>query len=517
MMQEMIVYVRKGEKLSEVFKRKGYDSLPSNCIINKTHPGLGVTHCELISDRNSILVEPNVAVIKNKTEKYKNVMGVYEGISFKDISDYLLEPSTTFRKKIMVTPDDFFTIKEIMEELNINVYEEFFLLLDEYNKDFPVENVLEEFFQFRNRSLVLSALVSETDPLMKEHGFDILTVQPEYECKYPLDLVTTNNIIETLSSRIEQLDGPVCIFCHSMETIESLLNDIPVLREDGCVFHDDEPLSQHYVDEFRQKETYVSRLRRYNLFTSHYYQAVDIEMLELPNVILISDLFTDKPSFIDPKTETMQIIGRFRKGVKSVTHISNIDAELNFYTPKQVRTWLKSAGKIYASWVKRMETTRQGGAHELLKEAVERSSYARFVDKSGRLNLFSVDRFVKQETVKGLYTHVKLLQEAYLSTRQFDVSHSREVHIFSDKDRLSLNRKLTQEGRNRLLLNRFEQLEVLRKVRSSKAQTRYRYLIERLINNPSDNFLYTCFMKYGSSFIRDSGYKENVMRREMNK
>jgi hypothetical protein len=515
MLREFIIFVRKGEQLSEIFKRKGYDGIPSNCIINKTLPGLGVTHCELTSDRNSILVEPNVAVIKNKTEKYKNVMGVYDGISFRDIADYLLEPST-FRKKIMVTPDDFFTIKEIMEELNINMYEEFFLLFDEYNKDFPVESVLEEFFRFRNRSFVSSTPIIRSYPLMKEHSFDILTLRSEYDCKYPLNLMTTNNIIETLSSRIEQLDGPVCIFCHSMETIGSLLSGIPVLREEGCVFHDDEPLSQRYVDESRQKETYVSRLRHYNLFTSHYYLAVDIEMLELPNVILISDLYASKPSFIDPKTETMQIIGRFRKGVKSVTHISNIEAELNFYTPKQVRARLKNAGKIYAGWVKRMETARKEEARELLREAIQNSSYARFVDKPGHLNLFAVARFVNQETVKGFYTHTKLLQEAYLSTKQFDVSHSRELHIFSDKDRLSLSCKLTQEGRNRLLLTHFEQLEVLRKVRSSKAQMRYRHLIERLINNPSDNFLYTCFIKYGSSFIRDSGYKENVMRKEMN-
>jgi hypothetical protein len=516
MLQETIVYVRKGEKLSEAFKRKGYDTIPPNCVINKAIPGLGITHCELTSDRNSILIEPNRAVIRNKTEKYKNVMGVYDGISSREIADYLSKPSPS-RKKIMITSDDFLTVKEIMEELNTDVYEEFFLLYDEYNREYPVENMREEFYRFRNRSLVSPAPVILADPLLEKHGFYILNIQPEYEYMHPLNLVTTNNVAETLSSRIARTDAPVCIFCNSAEAIESLLNDIPLLREEGCVFRDGEPLSQPHAGGEHQKETYVSRLRRCNLFTSHYYLGVDIELPEPPHVILISDLFGKKPSFIDPGTETAQIVGRFRRGVKSITHISNIDAELNFYTPKQVRTWLKNAGKIYASWVRKMEKTQQEGARELLKEVIQHSSYARFVDRSGHLNMFAVARFIEQETVKGLYTQTKLLKEAYLDTKLFDVSHSREMHIFSDKDRLLLNCKLTQEGRNRVLLTHFEQLEVLRKVRTSKAQMRYRQLVERLINNPSDNFLYNCFIKYGSGFIRDSGYRENVMRTEMNK
>ncbi|MDR1645881.1 MAG: hypothetical protein LBS05_08705 [Tannerellaceae bacterium] len=464
-------------------------------------PGLGVTHCELTADRNSIIVEPNVSSIKSKQEKFPDALGVYKGVTNKRIADYLLTPST-FRKKVLTTPDNFFTVKEIMEELNINVYEDFFLLIDECDKDFPVERMRDDFFRFRNRSVVSSSPIIASDPLMREHGFKILTIRPDYEYKLPLNLITTNNIVETLSAQLADLTGPVCIFCHSIETIESLLNDIPLLKESGAVFCDEELPS-------------TDKLRRYNMFTSHYYLAVDLEPHEPPHVILISDLFNNKPSFFDPDKDVIQIVGRFRKGVKSVMHISNINTELSFYTPKQARAWLKNAGKIYASWMRKMETAQHEGARELLNEAVQSCSYARFVDKTGNLLPICVAKFIDAETVKGLYSHTKLLQEAYMSAKHFEASHSREVHIFSDKDRLMLSRKLTQEGRNRLLLTRFEQLEVLRKVRSSKAQMRYRHLIDQLINNPSDSFLYNCFLEYGSSFIRDSGFKEEVMRKEI--
>ncbi|MDR1259618.1 MAG: hypothetical protein LBK65_10165 [Tannerellaceae bacterium] len=479
-------------------------------------PGLGVTHCELTSGRNSIIVEPNVPVIKKKMEKYRNILGVYSGVSPRDISDYLLNPSVP-RKKILITPDSFFTIKEVMEELYINMYENFFLLLDECEKDFPVEDMRLDFFRFRNRSFVSSAPLLPTDPLMRENGFCILTIVPDYEYTQDISLITTNNIAETLSAQISVMDGPVCIFCNSAETIGSLLCDIPALRNESCVFQGEEPLSLPYRGDSKSNESYVSRLRRYNLFTSHYFLGVDIELPSPAHVIMVSDLFGAKPSFIDPKTTALQIAGRLRGGIRSMTHISNIDAELSFYTPKQARAWLKNAGKIYAGWLRKMETVQNEGAREILKEAVRHSTYTRFVDKAGNINPLSITRFIDSETVKGLYTNTRLLQEAYVNTKRFNVSHSREVHIFSDKDRLLLNHKLTQEGRNRLLLTRFEQLEVLRKARSLKTRTRYRHLIDQLLSTPSDSFLYNCFMEYGSNFIRNSGYKEHIMREEINK
>ncbi|MDR1356212.1 MAG: hypothetical protein LBJ58_00925 [Tannerellaceae bacterium] len=515
MLKETTVYVRKGEKLAEVFKRRGYEEVPPNCIINKTIPGLGLTHCELMSGRNSIIIEPNIAVIKGKSEKYKDVFGVYDGVSSQEIADYLSGPLPAV-KKVLITPDNFFRIKGIMEELLINMYENFFLLLDECEKDFPVYEMREDFFLFHNRSFVSSTPVIQSDPLMKEYGFYILNIIPDYEYKHNLNLITTNNIAETLSAQILAMDGPVCIFCHSVETIDSLLCDIPVLRNEACVFQDGETLMQLSQDDSQTNPSYVSSLGAYNLFTSHYYLAVDIELPTPPHVIMVSDLFGSKPSFIDPKTEALQIAGRFRNGISSMTHISNIDAEISYCTPKQARAWLKNAGRIYAGWLRKKDTMLHEGAREILREAIRHSSYARFVDKAGNLNPLSVTKFIDAETVKGLYTNTKLLQEAYAGTDHFNVSHTREVHIFSDKDRFVLNRKLTQEGRNRLLLTRFEQLEVLRKARSSKAQTRYRHLINQMLSTPSDSFLYECFIEHGSNFIRNSGYKENVMRKKIN-
>ena len=510
MLQEKIVCIREGERLLDALKRQGHNELPPNCIINKTLPGLGVTYCELVSDRNSIIVEPDLPAIQSKLERHRNALGVCKEVNPYAIAAYLSEPSVC-RKKILITPVHFFILKEIMNELNINMYEDFFLFLDECEKKLPADGLKEDFFRFRNRSFVTSSLFIANEPSMGKHGFYILTLRPDYEYKQKLRLVTTNNIAETLTSQISTLKGAACIFCHSVKTLDSLVCDIPLLRKEGRIFNVEEK-------NLPQEGRGAAFPKRFNLFDSHYYLAVDIELPSPAHVILVSDLFGEQqPSFINPKTDAMQIAGRFRRGVESLTHISNIDPELSYYTPKQVHAWLKHAGRIYKGWIRKMETTHHEGARELLQEAISQSRYARFADKNGNPDLIRVVKFIDQETVKSFYTHAKRLQEAYEQTNCFEVSHSREVHIFSDKDRLLLQRKLTQEGRNRLLLTRFEQLESLRKVNSSKARLHYRHLINQLINNPSDDFLYNCFLEYGSNFIRNSGFREQIMRKKLNK
>ena len=44
---DRIYSIRKGEYFADALKRAGKDFIPTNCIINKLLPGLGVTHCEL--------------------------------------------------------------------------------------------------------------------------------------------------------------------------------------------------------------------------------------------------------------------------------------------------------------------------------------------------------------------------------------------------------------------------------------------------------------------------------------
>ena len=55
--------INKGEWLLDALKRIGYDMIPTNSILDKTLTGLGATHSEIHSKRNSIIIEPKISQI----------------------------------------------------------------------------------------------------------------------------------------------------------------------------------------------------------------------------------------------------------------------------------------------------------------------------------------------------------------------------------------------------------------------------------------------------------------------
>lgn len=77
------VQINEDEYLTDVFKREKYElnAIPSNSILDKTLPGLGATYSEIEAKRNSIIIEPNVPVIKGKTERNNKLLAVYEGVA----------------------------------------------------------------------------------------------------------------------------------------------------------------------------------------------------------------------------------------------------------------------------------------------------------------------------------------------------------------------------------------------------------------------------------------------------
>ena len=94
-----MITLKEGQYLSDIM-----NEIPSNCILSKRIPGCGATTLELDTNRNSIIVVPNVPVIVSKCNKYPNLLGVYEGVNQSQIIEYLTNNPT---RKIMTTPESF--------------------------------------------------------------------------------------------------------------------------------------------------------------------------------------------------------------------------------------------------------------------------------------------------------------------------------------------------------------------------------------------------------------------------
>ncbi|MDR2994438.1 MAG: hypothetical protein LBV11_11575, partial [Bacillus cereus] len=176
--------------------------IPTNTILSKTLPGLGATTLEIKAKRNSIIIEPNVPVIKGKEKKHKNLFAVYEGVSTDDVIEYLMEIDKKKHKKLMTTPESFFKIKRAMNILNINWYRDYMLLFDECDKIIKDVNYrdsiilpLEDFFLFENKAFVSATPILPRDPRFEQQKFEVIKVKPLFDYKKKMQLVTTNNVV----------------------------------------------------------------------------------------------------------------------------------------------------------------------------------------------------------------------------------------------------------------------------------------------------------------------------------
>ena len=112
--------------------------IPTNTILYKKLTGLGATYGELKADRDSIILEPNVPVIKGKCKDPKhakdNLMGVYENVTVDSIVKYL-QASKEKHIKLLSTPESFSKIKAAFEEIDRDIYSTCYLLFDECQQD----------------------------------------------------------------------------------------------------------------------------------------------------------------------------------------------------------------------------------------------------------------------------------------------------------------------------------------------------------------------------------------------
>ncbi|HTK20176.1 MAG TPA: hypothetical protein VL442_11700, partial [Mucilaginibacter sp.] len=181
--------------------------IPTDRIIDKTITGIGATYAEITNpERNSIIIMPNIAIINSKHNNHKedhNTLAVWGNIPRYVISEYLDKP--VYPKKLLITPEAFTRVKNLVEEKGINIYQNFFLLIDESHKtikDVGYRNRIIEpmkyFFEFEGKALITATHLLPSDPRFINNGFKLLKVKPTYDYAIELDVAHVNNITTAL-------------------------------------------------------------------------------------------------------------------------------------------------------------------------------------------------------------------------------------------------------------------------------------------------------------------------------
>lgn len=519
-MTTQIIQINKNENGKIQYLTEVLPMIPTNTVLYKTLTGLGATYGELKADRNSIIIEPNVPVIVGKCNdpkhKEDNLFGVYEGVYTEDVIKYL-EKSADKRTKILTTPESFQKVKDAFELMDMDIYGTCFLLFDECHKivkdaDYRSDITLpfDDFFLFNEKALVSATPISFSDPRFEMQKFQIIRIEPAFEYKLPVSLIHTNNVLEQLKRTLDKLDATdICFFVNSTDMIYSFIKQLDIENE-STVFCAKKSVEKLKNKKFKHafEQWSKSRMKKYNFFTSRFYNALDIELKIKPTVIMISDVYFSEYSMIDPHTDAIQAIGRFRNGVNRVCHIFNTNPNLPVRTEEEIGIYLQVSKEVYDKIKTFYDCATSEEARNAYREALKVLPFNQMLNKDGKENFFAIDNYVDEALLKSSYNAQEKLIASYRSNRLFDLDVESAYFPFGDFERLKKESKYTSLKDKRKEVVR--QLELLKGDDETEMIRNYKEDLRK-----ADSFIYGAYEEIGKEMIESLDYSVKRIKEAM--
>ena len=308
--------------------------IPSNTIIYKTVCGLGATHSEIVSKRDSIIILPHLSIVKSKHNdpKYKELtFAVHGGVTVEQVYNYLASGSAEYRK-LLTTPAGLKKIIKATQLTGLKYKSSFFVLVDECHKLIQdagyrgdMLEMMENFFQFDRKAMISATPIPPSDPRFVGQKFKHYKVTPDFAYKKVIKLINSNSVLSSLKQYINENPSKCYfIFFNSVSGILSLIKQLKIKR-DVKIFCSEE-YTNHLKDRgVKYAHSLYDGYAKYNFLTSSFYNGLDIKISDvIPNVIIISDCSFGNHCIVDPFTDVLQISGRFRD-IKDLplVHINN--------------------------------------------------------------------------------------------------------------------------------------------------------------------------------------------------
>lgn len=436
--------ISKGQKLSDIMPQ-----IESNINLAKKFPGIGATYLEIHSPRPSILIEPNVPVIQGKcakSDKDFKVFGVYEGVSVDKITDYLQEPYKYH--KLMTTPESFPKIKQAANNVGIDLYSHFFCLMDESHllvKDIDYrDNIvlpMNDFFLFKQKALVSATPIAFSDPRFKEQDFRTVTIDADYNYKQDITLIHTNNTLQSIRDYLEQYnDSPICFFINLVDYSHSLINELGIQNESSifCAPKSVQRLKNELEFNNAYDEWKADRMRKFNFFTSRFYNAFDLDVDYIPHVVMLTDIKASPYTMLDIHTDCVQIAGRFRNGLSTLTHIYTTDNNLPIMTTEEIRIHQLAQEHAYNTIRTLYNSAASETERNAFGEAMRSLPFNKILYPDGKKNYFAIDNDTNDKLVTGSYHDSDKIISLYYACYMFRPSCTGYIYQFKDFSQLLL-------------------------------------------------------------------------------
>ena len=425
-----MITLKEGQFLSNVLSE-----IPTDCILSKRVPGCGATTLELKTNRNSIIIVPNVPVIQSKEKKEPYPKGVYEDVTVSEVVTYLKE---NIRYKIMTTPESFGKIKVACEKCNINIYSEFFLLMDECHqlvKDVDYRNFIvlpmADFFKFKNKAMVSATPLGFSDPRLKK--FETLEVRADYDYQQEITVINAYNTTKAIGEYLEShQNGTVCFFVNSITQIYSIMRHFKLLEDSTvyCAPKSVTKLKEGYDFTNAYKEWRAETMKRYNFFTGRFFSAFDLELIYKPDLVIITDPYLSPYTMLDVDTDCIQICGRFRKGVNSATHIYRVNPEICVKSKEQVEQDIHDLEIGYNTLRRYYKNADSREDRMAFGQVIDIHPFRKYLYSDLTKNWFRIDCKVNEVLVEGKYkselTVTDWYNDCHYFTPTFEVCNSNE-------------------------------------------------------------------------------------------
>jgi len=371
---------------------------------------------------------------------------------------------------------------------------------------------MDDFFQFKNKAFISATPLLPSDPRFSKHGFKYIKLEPKYVYQKDIEVIVSNSTVLSVKKYIAKHKSEhYCFFLNSTDAIASLV-DVMGIASQSTIFCSKESVYKLKINKVQNVYDSLQPLSKYNFFTSRFYSAVDIKLDVKPTVIMITDLGAALHTMLDPFTECVQIIGRFRNGVDKIAHIATISGSLTAMNREEAINYLSGCEATYNDFRKLLNVATNPGAKATLEEAMNRVQYAGFLKEDGSKNYFMMDNFLDEERVKGYYISADALCQAYNDSTYFNVVFTNDNFPADERLFNRLNHVVSQ---NLVFKNVVQGL-----IKISDATLPYK-AEDRIIvwNELQRKFpvIVEAYTALGAERIAESGYNAHQIKREMYK
>lgn len=430
------------------------EELPKG-ILNKKACGVGGSSLAIFSKESYIVACPTVELIHNKQSQHDTVFGIYSGVTFNELRDYVCKSPSTY--KIFTTYDSLPKTVTWLKNLGINAYSKCRLLIDEYHKilsdysyrDKAINGLLKESLKFDyytflsatpiNPKFTPSELVDlnyyeiEWSNLVKKKPDRIKTNKPFQAAVNIIKQYKLGNYsISKNMNGVEHISREAYFFVNSVKAIKDIVDNANLLPSEVKVICADTPRNREVLDEFSIGHA-SDENKPFTFITSKSFLGVDIYS-DSGIAYVVSNL-NRKTTLLDISTDLYQISGRIRNTNNpfkdTICHIYNVGA--SDMTPEEFKDVVQQ--KVEDTYVQMEIFNSAADSHKkaVLKrfEMDMEDDYSYYNPETNELefnNLKKLNEEFNFEIVNEIYRNGLSVREAYIKAG-FDVSNNNQEFL----------------------------------------------------------------------------------------